>query len=91
LASAGLDIEEAKFELDALSKNLEAQGLPREVINQELALQYSDFLRREGVQENRINQLLAAVGLKAQENVVTNQAGQIGLLTAFLGGKFGLG
>ena len=81
-----MDIERSRLQLEAIVQNIGAQGLPREIQNMEIAAQYADFLRREGVQDTRISQLLASIGLPTLENIATVTGGTQGLLGAFAGG-----
>lgn len=86
LGAEGLDLDRAGLQLQTIAQNIQAQGLPREVQNQEIAAQYADFLRQEGLQDLRINQLLAAIGLPTLENIATVTPGTTGLVQSFLGG-----
>lgn len=86
LASEGLDLQRTQIEFSNILQNIQAQGLPRQLENQEVATQYAEFLRQEGVRDTRINQLLAAIGLPTLENIATVTGGTTGLLASFLQG-----
>lgn len=86
MGEAGIDQDRASLELQTIAQNLSAQGIPREQRNQELAKQYADFLRQEGARDTHIAQILSALGLQAQENIITVEEGSSGLLGSFLGG-----
>ena len=88
-AALGLEAAEAEratVQLQQITQSIIAQGLPREIANQEIAAQYSDFLRQQGVQDTRINQLLASIGLPTTENITTVTGGSGGLLGGALSG-----
>lgn len=79
LGAEGLDIQRSTLELQSIIANIAAQGISRGVANQEIAAQYADFLRREGLEDKRINQLLASIGLPAVENITTVSGGSAGV------------
>lgn len=55
-------------------------GLPRAVEQMKLAADYDEWVRAQNKGDQRVNQILAALGVKGFENVVTQTAGRKGLL-----------
>ena len=76
-----------------LETNLTAQALPRAIATQETAARYQEFQRQQQEVQQRYQNFLNALGLKAVENIATApvvQPGSTGFLTsvasAFAGG-----
>jgi hypothetical protein len=70
---------------------LEAGRVPREIEQAGLTREYAEFLRQQEARNTRINQILAAIGLPAMENIATVSGGSSGLLSGFLGTEAGAG
>jgi hypothetical protein len=66
--------------LETIIRNTIAQGLPRELASDEITRQYTEFLRTQGLEDTRINQILATIGLPTIENISVVQPASTGIL-----------
>ena len=80
LTQAGLDLDESRLQLETIIRNTIAQGLPRELASDEITRQYTEFLRTQGLEDTRINQILATIGLPTIENISVVQPASTGIL-----------
>lgn len=62
---------------------------PRQIEQMRLAADYDEFVRQQDERNKRIQQILTALGLQAQENIATVTPGTQGLLQSFLGSEGG--
>ena len=86
LTAAGIAPSLAGAPTNILSSILAAGAIPQITEQADLTAQYQEFLRQQQGQKDRLNQMLAALGLKPFENITTVTPGSAGLLQGLSSG-----
>lgn len=75
--------------VDALMKMMEGAGLPRKIEQAGFTADYGEFQRQQGDKNKRIEQILAALGIKTKENIPQNLPGTSGWVGGAISGGMG--